>query len=102
MSFARSCSRPSARWPPPGPRDNGEDGGQDGASRLQGLLSADGPVTLERPRRAEFGDYSTNAALVLAPVLGSKPRELAESLGGVLPSGCRGSWSASRWPARGS
>ena len=62
-----------------GAAGNGEEGGQDGASRLQGLLSADGPVTLERPRRAEFGDYSTNAALVLAPVLGSKPRELAES-----------------------
>ena len=61
-----------------------EEGGQDGASRLQGLLSSDGPVTIERPRRAEFGDYSTNAALVLAPVLGSKPRELAESLGAVL------------------
>ncbi len=63
---------------------NGESGGQGGASRLQALLAEDGPVTLERPRRAEFGDYSTNAALVLAPVLGSKPRELAESLGGAL------------------
>ncbi len=67
-----------------GAAGNGEGGGQDEASRLQGLLSSDGPVTLERPRRAEFGDYSTNAALVLAPVLGSKPRELAESLGGML------------------
>ena len=67
-----------------GAEDGGENGGQDGAARLHALLAADGPVTLERPRRAEFGDYSTNAALVLAPVLGGKPRELAESLGGAL------------------
>jgi len=43
-----------------------------------------GGITLERPRRAEFGDYSTNAALLLAPGLGAPPREVAERLGGVL------------------
>jgi arginyl-tRNA synthetase len=42
------------------------------------------PITLERPRRAEFGDYSTNAALLLAPGLGIPPREVAERLGGLL------------------
>ncbi len=67
-----------------GGENGGENGGLDRAGRLRALLSAEGPVTLERPRRAEFGDYSTNAALVLAPVLGGKPRELAESLGGAL------------------
>jgi arginyl-tRNA synthetase len=36
---------------------------------------------LERPRRAGFGDYSTNAALLLAPALGRPPREVAEHLG---------------------
>jgi arginyl-tRNA synthetase len=41
-------------------------------------------VTLERPRRAEFGDYSTNAALLLAPRVGAPPRELAERLGEAL------------------
>src|SRR5437588_1357491 len=41
-------------------------------------------ITLERPRRAEFGDYSTNAALVLAPALGEPPREVAERLGEAL------------------
>jgi arginyl-tRNA synthetase len=41
-------------------------------------------ITLERPRRAEFGDYSTNAALVLAPALGASPREVAVRLGGAL------------------
>ncbi len=41
-------------------------------------------ITLERPRRASFGDYSTNAALLLAPTLERAPRELAERLGAVL------------------
>ncbi|MHB8242295.1 MAG: arginine--tRNA ligase [Solirubrobacteraceae bacterium] len=41
-------------------------------------------ITLERPRRAEFGDYSTNAALLLAPGLGAPPREIAERLGAAL------------------
>ncbi|HEX4187975.1 MAG TPA: arginine--tRNA ligase [Solirubrobacteraceae bacterium] len=41
-------------------------------------------VTIERPRRAEFGDYSTNAALVLAPSLRASPREVAERLGAAL------------------
>jgi arginyl-tRNA synthetase len=43
-----------------------------------------GAVTLERPPRAELGDYSTNAALLLAPGLGEPPRALAERLGRVL------------------
>jgi arginyl-tRNA synthetase len=42
------------------------------------------PPTLERPKKAEFGDYSTNAALLLAPVLGASPREIAERLGAAL------------------
>jgi arginyl-tRNA synthetase len=36
---------------------------------------------LERSRRAEQGDYSTNAAMLLAPVLGVAPREIAERIG---------------------
>jgi arginyl-tRNA synthetase len=40
--------------------------------------------TLERPKKAGFGDYSTNAAMLLAPRLGSPPREIAERLGKVL------------------
>ena len=40
--------------------------------------------TLERPKRAGFGDYSTNAAMLLAPVLGQPPREIAERLGDAL------------------
>src|SRR3954452_17722497 len=44
--------------------------------------------TLECPPKAEFGDYSTNAAMLLAPVLGEQPRgtaeRLAEELGRTL------------------
>ncbi len=47
---------------------------------------ARGGVTLERPPRADFGDYSTNAALLLAPRLGAPPREVAERLGAELAS----------------
>ncbi|HXB65312.1 MAG TPA: arginine--tRNA ligase [Solirubrobacteraceae bacterium] len=41
-------------------------------------------VTLERPPKPEFGDYSTNAALLLAPRLGMPPREAAAQLGAEL------------------
>ena len=37
-------------------------------------------VQLERPRRAEHGDYSSTAALQLAKVLARPPREVAEQL----------------------
>jgi arginyl-tRNA synthetase len=40
--------------------------------------------TLERPKKAGFGDYSTNAAMLLAPKLGAPPREIAERLGESL------------------
>jgi arginyl-tRNA synthetase len=43
-----------------------------------------GGITLERPPRADFGDYSTNAALLLAPRLGASPRQVAERLGAQL------------------
>jgi arginyl-tRNA synthetase len=35
---------------------------------------------LERSRHAGQGDYSTNAAMLLAPVLGAPPRQIAERL----------------------
>jgi arginyl-tRNA synthetase len=40
--------------------------------------------TLERPKKAGFGDYSTNAAMLLAPALGEPPRAIAERLGRSL------------------
>ncbi len=52
---------------------NGLDGGDVG-SRL----------TLERPPKADLGDYSTNAAMLLAPRVGASPREVAERLSGPL------------------
>ncbi len=44
--------------------------GADGAARAR----------LERPPSPELGDYSTNAAMLLAPALGGPPREVAERL----------------------
>jgi arginyl-tRNA synthetase len=39
---------------------------------------------LERPKRADQGDYASNAAMLLAPALGLPPREIAERLGTAL------------------
>ena len=41
-------------------------------------------ITIERPKRPEFGDYSTNAAMILSGVLRRPPRELAQELGGEV------------------
>jgi arginyl-tRNA synthetase len=38
------------------------------------------PPTLDRPRHKGMGDYSTNAAMLLAPVVSAPPREIAERL----------------------
>jgi arginyl-tRNA synthetase len=40
--------------------------------------------TLERPPQADLGDYSTNAAMMLAGALRQPPREVAERLGEEL------------------
>jgi arginyl-tRNA synthetase len=42
--------------------------------------------TLERPKKAEFGDFSTNAAMLLAPVVKAAPRDVAGRLGEELRS----------------
>ena len=55
-------------------------GGAGGASSLR----RPDAIVLERPPKADFGDYATNAALLLAPSLGSPPREVAERLGAEL------------------
>ncbi len=65
----------------------GSPGGHgDGAARATAATGGGGhaSITLERPRRPEFGDYSTNAALLLASRLKEPPREVAERLGGAL------------------
>jgi arginyl-tRNA synthetase len=66
----------------------------DPVSQLQGTIAevaaelrGDGAAqtaTLARPPRPDFGDYSTNAAMMLAPALGQAPREVAERLGHAL------------------
>jgi arginyl-tRNA synthetase len=56
------------------------EGGAAGASSAGGR----GAITLERPPRADLGDYSTNAALLLARDLDSPPREVAQRLGSAL------------------
>jgi arginyl-tRNA synthetase len=48
-------------------------------------------LTLERPPRPDLGDYSTNAAMLLAPVRGEQPRAIAERLGDELSSRLRSS-----------
>jgi arginyl-tRNA synthetase len=58
-----------------------------GRSAIDGGAADDGrrdAIALERPPRADFGDYSTNAALLLAPGLGTPPREVAQRLGSEL------------------
>jgi arginyl-tRNA synthetase len=54
------------------------------ASIRGGGDGAGSPPTLERARKPEFGDYSTNAAMLLAPVLGEPPRAIAEKLAETL------------------
>jgi arginyl-tRNA synthetase len=39
---------------------------------------------VERPKRADQGDYSTNVAMLLAPALQAPPREIAERVGEFL------------------
>jgi len=55
---------------------------------VDGAESGRSQPTLERPPKPEFGDYSTNAAMLLAPALGEQPRgtaeRLAEELGRTL------------------
>ncbi len=50
--------------------------------RLEAALSglAGAPVALERPTKAEHGDYATSVALQLAPAQRRPPRELAQEL----------------------
>jgi arginyl-tRNA synthetase len=66
------------------------DGGQDPHGEAFSAASRGG-ITLERPPRPDFGDYSTNAALLLAPRLRRPPREVAEQLGAQLVEGLGGS-----------
>ena len=41
-------------------------------------------ATLERPPKPDFGDYSSNAAMLIAPTLGEQPRAIADRLAELL------------------
>ncbi len=64
------------------------------AALRSAILAAAAPIGdpgeklgLERPPKAELGDYSTNAAMLLAPIAGASPREIAERLREQLTTG---------------
>jgi arginyl-tRNA synthetase len=60
-------------------------GAVEGAARALRDGEPTGPSpTLERPPKPELGDYSSNAAMLLAGPLGENPREVAERLRGEL------------------
>lgn len=46
---------------------------------------ADLPVALERPKKAEHGDYACNLAMRVARSVGGNPREIAQRLLAALP-----------------
>jgi arginyl-tRNA synthetase len=50
------------------------------SSELRGGEPAGPEPTLERPPKAELGDYSSNAAMLLAAPLGESPRDVAARL----------------------
>jgi arginyl-tRNA synthetase len=53
------------------------------AAELGGEGAASG-AKLDRPPKPEFGDYSSNAPMLLAPALGEPPRAVAEKLGALV------------------
>jgi arginyl-tRNA synthetase len=63
-------------------------------AQLEGIASRLGaggtPVTLERPRNPDHGDFATNLALVLAKRLGRPPRELAGDIVAAFDTGAAG------------
>jgi arginyl-tRNA synthetase len=53
---------------------------EDSVAALRDGSAGDTRPSLERPPRPELGDYSTNAAMLLAPLRGEPPRDVAERL----------------------
>jgi arginyl-tRNA synthetase len=74
-----------------GPLERLHESVREAADALAGEGASAGAVKLERPPRAPMGDYSTNAALLLAPRLGEAPREVAARLGDKLGQTLEGS-----------
>ena len=55
----------------------------DAAAELHGSGAVQEP-SFERPPRPDFGDFSTNAAMLAAPLLSRRPREVAVDLGELI------------------
>jgi arginyl-tRNA synthetase len=58
---------------------------RDAVEAASGAIAGDNGKTrprpmLERPKKAGFGDYATNAAMLLAPTAGAPPRDVAARL----------------------
>jgi arginyl-tRNA synthetase len=56
----------------------------DAAAELAGQDRRPGNARLSRPPKPDFGDYSSNAPMLLAPLLGEPPRAVAEKLGALV------------------
>ncbi len=56
----------------------------DAAADLVGEGRRPTGARLSRPPKADFGDYSSNAPMLLAPLLGEPPRAVAERLGAIV------------------
>ena len=52
-----------------------------GAARAVAGQDVSAQPSLDRPPKPEFGDFSTNAAMLIAPIVGEKPRDVAGRLG---------------------
>jgi arginyl-tRNA synthetase len=82
MSQSRAADEKPASRGPEGPLGGLREAVLESAAAVG--AERDGAISLERPKRAEFGDFSTNAALLLAPRLKLAPRELAGRIGAEL------------------
>src|SRR3954467_13026217 len=56
----------------------------DAAAELAGEARRPGAARLSRPPKPDFGDYSSNTPMLLAPILSQPPREVAERLGDLV------------------
>jgi arginyl-tRNA synthetase len=56
----------------------------DAAAELAGENRRPENARLSRPPKPDFGDYSSNAPMLLAPLLGEPPRAVAEKLGALV------------------
>ena len=72
---------------------------QTAAATVKGNGEAPAHTRVERPKRADQGDYSTNVAMLLAPTVGAPPREIAERVGASLAADLGGCCRAMRLPA---